>query len=128
MNMITDPAELALAASLIAASFIHLLPSIGMLSAARLTTLYGVTPADATTVLLLRHRAVMFAVLGIGFAAAAFVEMLRVPGAVLALVTMLAFVLLAGGAGYGPAIRRVARVDIVVSVMVVGALIAKALR
>lgn len=127
MNLTTDPAELALAASLIAASFIHLLPSIGVLSAARLTSLYGVTPADATTVLLLRHRAVMFAVLGIGFAAAAFVPMLRVLGAVLALVTMLAFVLLAAGEGYGPSIRRVARVDVVVSVMAVAALIAKAL-
>jgi hypothetical protein len=122
-----DPAELALAASLIAVSFIHLLPAIGMVSATRLTRLYGVAAADATTVLLLRHRAVMFAVLGIGFAASAFVPMLRVPAAVLALVTMLAFVLLAGGDAYGPAIRRVARVDIVMSVLVVAALGAKAL-
>lgn len=122
----TDPAGTALAASLLAASFIHLLPAIGMVSAARLTALYGLSPADATTVLLLRHRAVMFAVLGVGFAAAAFVPTLRVPAAILALVTMLAFVWLAGGAAHGPAIRRVARVDIVVSVLVVGALIAEA--
>jgi hypothetical protein len=124
---IHDPAEIALAASLIAASFIHLLPAIGMVSAAWLTSLYGVAPADATIVLLLRHRAVMFAVLGIGFAVSAFVPMLRVPAAVLALITMLAFVLLAGGDAYGPAIRRVARVDIVVSVLVVAALAVKAL-
>ena len=123
---ITDPAGAALAATLLAASFIHLVPAIGMASAARLTALYGVRPADATTVLLLRHRAVMFAVLGIGFAAAAFVPMLRVPAAILALVTMLAFVWLAGGEAHGAAIRRVAKVDIVVSVLVVAALIATA--
>lgn len=118
-----EPAQVALAASLLAASFIHLLPAIGMVSAARLTALYGVAPADVTTVLLLRHRAVMFAVLGIGFAASAFVPMLRVPAAVLALVTMLAFVALAGGGdAHGTAIRRVARVDVVVSALVVAAL------
>jgi hypothetical protein len=122
----TGPAEIALAASLLAASFIHLLPAIGAASAARLEALYGVAPGDATTVLLLRHRAVMFAVLGVGFGASAFVPMLRVPGALLALVTMLAFVLLAGKDAHGPAIRRVARVDIGVSVMVVVALIAHA--
>lgn len=118
-----EPAQVALAASLLAASFIHLLPAIGMVSAARLTALYGVAPADVTTVLLLRHRAVMFAVLGIGFAASAFVPMLRVPAAVLALVTMLAFIALAGGGdAHGTAIRRVARVDVVVSALVVAAL------
>lgn len=119
--------NLALAVALIAASFIHLLPAIGVASAARLTTLYGITPADATTVLLLRHRAVMFAALGVVFAASAFVPMLRVPGALLALVTMLAFVFLAGADPHGPAIRRVARVDIVVSMLVGAALLAKAL-
>jgi hypothetical protein len=126
MGITSDTADMALAAALLAASFIHLMPSIGMISVVRLSALYGVTPTDATTLLLLRHRAVMFAVLGIGLAASAFVPMLRMPAAVLALVTMLAFVLLAGGAAHGPAIRRVVRVDIVVSVLVVAALLYKA--
>ncbi|MCC2656560.1 MAG: hypothetical protein K0Q76_1668 [Panacagrimonas sp.] len=126
MGITSDTADMALAAALLAASFIHLMPAIGMISVVRLSALYGVTPTDATTLLLLRHRAVMFAVLGIGLAASAFVPMLRMPAAVLALVTMLAFVLLAGGAAHGPAIRRVVRVDIVVSVLVVAALLYKA--
>lgn len=123
---IMEPADIALAASLLAASFIHLLPAIGMASARRLTALYGVAPADATTELLLRHRAVMFAVLGIAFGASAFVASLRVPVAVLALATMLAFVVLARGHAHGPEIRRVARVDVVVSVLVVAALVGRA--
>lgn len=122
-----EPADIALAASLLAAGVIHLLPAIGMVSAHRLSMLYGVAPPDATTELLLRHRAVMFAVLGIAFGAAAFVPMLRVPAAVLSLVTMLAFVVLARAHPHGPAIRRVARVDVVVSGLVVAALIARAL-
>lgn len=125
-RMSSDPVGYALAASLIAASFIHLLPAIGMLSAARLTALYGMAPADPTTLLLLRHRAVMFAVLGLGFGAAAFVPMLRVPAAFLSLVTMLSFVWLAQGHAHGAAIRRVVRVDVVVSVLVGAALIASA--
>lgn len=116
----------ALAASLMAASFIHLLPAIGMISAAQLTRLYGIAPADPTVLLLLRQRAVMFAVLGLGFGAAAFVPMLRVPAAVLSLVTMLSFVWLAKGHAHGAAIRRVVRVDVVVSVLVAAALIASA--
>lgn len=119
--MSADPGGTALAAALLAASLIHLLPAVGI-SAARLTALYGVVPPDPTTRLLLRHRAVMFAVLGVGFAGAAFVPMLRVPAALLALVTMLAFVWLARGEAHGPAIRRVVRVDVVVSVMVGAAL------
>lgn len=121
-----EPPDIALAASLLAASFIHLMPAIGMASAQRLTALYGVAPADATTELLLRHRAVMFAVLGVAFGASAFIATLRAPAAVLALVTMLAFVLLAREHPHGPAIRRVARVDVVVSVLVVASLIARA--
>ncbi|MGH8518482.1 MAG: phosphopantetheine adenylyltransferase, partial [Panacagrimonas sp.] len=112
--------------SLLAASFIHLLPAIGMISAARLAGLYGVAPADPTILLLLRHRAVLFAVLGLGFGAAAFVPALRVPAAVLSLVTMLSFVWLAQAHAHGGAIRRVVRVDVVVSVLVAAALIATA--
>lgn len=124
--MSADLAGQALAASLIAASLIHLLPAIGMISAARLTRLYGVAPADPTIVLLLRHRAVMFSILGVVFGAAAFVPALRVPAAILSLVTMLSFVWLAKGHSHGPAIRRVVRVDVGVSVLVGAALLVTA--
>lgn len=107
-------AEWALAASLFAAGVIHLIPGIGVLGAQRLHALYGIELQDPTLILLLRHRAILFAILGAFFVVAAlFQPGWRVLASVVALVCMLSFIALAGDAP-GAAIQRVARVDIVV--------------
>lgn len=107
-------AEWALAASLFAAGVIHLIPAIGVLSARRLHALYGISLQDPTLILLLRHRAILFAVLGAFFVAAAlFQPAWRVTASVVALVCMLSFIVLAGDVS-SAAIQRVAQVDIVV--------------
>lgn len=116
-------AEWALAATLFAAGVIHLIPGIGLLGAQRLHTLYGVSLHDPTPILLLRHRAILFAILGTFFVAAAlFQPGWRVLAAVVALICMVGFIVLAGDV-HSAAIQRVARVDIVVSVALAAALV-----
>jgi hypothetical protein len=109
--------ELALAASLLAASVIHLIPALGAISVQRLRALYGIEPGDPVLVLLLRHRALLFGVLGVFFLGAVWVPGMRIGAAAVALFSMLSFVLLAGGEARTAAIGRVVRVDLVVSAM-----------
>jgi hypothetical protein len=119
-------AEIALTIALLAAAFIHLAPAIGVLSAQKLHALYGVQP-DATTLLLLRHRALLFAVIGSGLLIAVFVPEWRVAASGVALFCMLSFIALAAGQTFGPAIQRVVRIDVAVSAALGAALIAKLL-
>ena len=114
--MIARVAEWALAASLFAAGLVHVIPVIGVLSAQRLHALYGVSVQDPTVLLLLRHRALLFAVLGALFIAAALQPAWRVPGAIVALVSMLAFIVPAQGFAHPAAIGRVVQVDVLLSV------------
>lgn len=118
-------AETALAVALLLAAFIHIAPAIGVLSVQKLTALYGVNPADATTVLLLRHRALLFAIVGTGMLIAVFVPGWRVAAGLIALFSMLSFIALAAGESVTPAIQRVIRIDLVVSVVLGAALAAK---
>jgi hypothetical protein len=50
--------------ALIVAAVVHLLPLSGVLGAPRLAALYGVAIDDPTLLVLMRHRAVLFGVLG----------------------------------------------------------------
>lgn len=115
-------AEWALATSLFGAGIIHLIPGIGLLSARHLQALYGVELQDPTLILLLRHRAILFAILGVFFVTAAlFQPGWRVVAAVVALLCMLSFIVLARDLN-GPSILRVARVDLAVSAVLAAAL------
>lgn len=51
---------------------IHRLPQSGVMGAERLASLYGVTWSDPTALILLRHRAVLFGLLGLFLVSAAF--------------------------------------------------------
>lgn len=93
---------------------IHLMPAIGVLGGERLLALYGVSPDEPNLQILLRHRAVFFAMLGIAVAASIFVPALRpaaIGAALLSLVTFLLFVALEGGAN--AELRRAFWIDVV---------------
>ena len=98
---------------------VHLIPVTGVASRARLEALYGI-PLEGAGVeleLLLRHRAVLFAVVGVFLLGAAWRPDLRVWAGALGLVSMLSYVGPWWGLGVeSGALGRVARVDILAGV------------
>ena len=104
-----------------AVAAINLLPGIGVLSASRLEALYGVPMAEANLIILMRHRAVMLAIVGLLLAYAALRPPLRPIAVAAGLVSMLSFVAIAYLGEPNALLRRVAVVDIVGSVLLVAA-------
>lgn len=120
--------ELLLSTTLVAAGVLHLLPLTGVLSAARLESLYGIPVRDPALELLLRHRALMFGLLGALMIAGAFLPALRSAAIVAALLSMIGFVALAAQIGtLSPALRRVAVADLVATLALLVALALQAL-
>jgi hypothetical protein len=109
------------AALLAVAGLIHLLPLPGLLGADWLARLYGVTPDDGV-VLLLRHRALLFGLLGGLLLAAALRPPLRTTALVGGLVSTAGFLVLAGDPTLlDPALWRVWVADVVALGCLVGA-------
>ena len=110
---------------LLAAGLVHLLPVVGVLGGSRLQALYGVAVDDPAVNLLLRHRAVLFALVGATLIAAAAWPPARLIGIVVGLVSLGSFLLLAGLTGpTTPALARVFRIDAVLLPLLVLALVA----
>ncbi len=94
----------------------NLLPVVGVLSAARLESLYGVAIGDPNLLVLMRHRAVLFAIVGALLVAAAFRPAWRAAALAAGWASMLSFVALAWLVGdLNAELRRVAVVDVVLS-------------
>ncbi len=103
---------------------VNLLPVSGVVSADRLQALYGVAFEDANVVILMRHRAVLFGIVGGLLVACAFRPSLRPVGLSAGLVSMLSFALIAQlVGGHNDALGRVAVADLVGSVALLGALV-----
>ena len=97
---------------LLVAGVIHLLPLAGVMGGERLNALYGIALDEPNLQILMRHRAVLFGLLGALLVAAAFVPTLRGAALVGGLVSVLAFLLLACSAPvYNEALRRVVVAD-----------------
>jgi hypothetical protein len=84
---------------LILVATIHALPILGVLGAAKLTQLYGITVQDPNLVLLLRHRAVLFGLLAAFLAYAAVRPELHRLALVAGFVRVISFLVLAQPAG-----------------------------
>jgi hypothetical protein len=98
----------------VAAGLINIIPVTGVLGAARLEALYGQSFVGADLVLLMRHRAVFFGLLGALLIAAAFQSQLRTLAAVAGLVSMGSYMLLALPISeHGAAVQRVFWADMV---------------
>ena len=104
----------AIAALLLVVAVIKLLPLAGLAGGEVLARLYGIEVADPNLELLLRHRAVLFGLLGGLIAAGAFHRPLRGLAFGGAWASVISFLVLAAGMeGRNDAIGRVVTADLV---------------
>lgn len=112
-----------LSAALVLVAIIHLLPLAGVLGARQLQQLYGVPVAEPNLEILMRHRAVLFGLLGGFMLVAAFYQPLQPAAWVMGFVSVLSFLGLARSVGaYNTQLRRVVVADVVALVaLLIGA-------
>ncbi|MFM7121043.1 MAG: phosphopantetheine adenylyltransferase [Gammaproteobacteria bacterium] len=102
-----------LSALLIVSGIIHLLPLSGVAGSRSLSVLYGITVDEPNIAILMRHRAVLFGLLGLLLIWAAFDAGLQLPALALGLISVVSFLWLAQRTGgYNPQLRRVYQVDL----------------
>jgi hypothetical protein len=94
------------------AALIHLAPVVGLFSVSRMEALYGISISDPTTALLMRHRALLFGLVGAVMAIAAVYPPWQTLAIALGLVSAVSFLLLAGKLpDLSPQIRKVCLID-----------------
>jgi hypothetical protein len=113
----TSFAKYLLAAVLIGVGIIHLIPITGVAGVERLRSLYGIGIDDRNLSILLRHRAVLFGLLGLFLVYAAFKPPLQFPALVAGAVSVASFLLLAySTGGFNEELKRVVVADIIAAV------------
>ena len=100
---------------------VNLAPASGLLSGDLIARAYGIAVPEGDLLILLRHRALLFAIVGGLLLAAVFRPALRTTAAVCGLVSMLGFVALSGG--HGPSLRSIVIIDLVASLLLVTAVL-----
>jgi hypothetical protein len=99
---------------LVVVAVVHLLPLSGVLGGVRLNVLYGLSFDEPNLSILMRHRAVLFGILGLFFLVAAFQPALQVPAFIAGLVSVVSFLWLAWSVGgYNAQVARVVMADVV---------------
>ena len=101
-------------AMLVIVGVIHLIPLSGVLGSERLAGLYGLQFNDPNLEILMRHRAVLFGLLGVFCIAAAFKPSLQSMALIGGFISVVSFLFLAWTVGhYNPQVGRVVAADIV---------------
>ena len=106
-------ARFVASAAVLAAGVVHLLPLLGTIGAGQLGVLYGVDLSDSNLIVLMRHRAVLFGLLGTLLVAAAFrrgLMPLAIAAGTISASSFFVFALLEGG--LNEAMRRVLVADV----------------
>ncbi len=109
-------------AMLVVVGIIHLLPLSGVIGAERLTTLYGMPFNEPNLAILMRHRAVLFGLLGLFLVYAAFQPTLQTVAFIAGFVSVASFLWLAWSVGgYNPQLERVFMADgVALACLVIG--------
>lgn len=111
---------------LIVAGIIHLLPITGIIGAEQLSRLYGIRTDDPNLAILMRHRALMFGVLGAFLVYAAFKPDIQYLAIVAGLASAVGFVVIAQTSmPYSDSIMKIVFADYVA---IAGLLIAGAIK
>lgn len=106
---------------LVIAGIIHVLPIAGVLGADRLTALYGLSFEDPNLAILMRHRAVLFALLGAFLLWAAIKPDMQLIALVAGLISVISFLYLGWSTGaYNDGIRNIMIADLVALVCLIG--------
>ena len=99
---------------LIIVAVIHVLPLAGVLGVSQLASLYAISIHNTNLEILMRHRAVLFGIVGLFFAYAAFKPVFQPVSFVMAFVSITTFLFLAISVGdLNPALRTVFIADLV---------------
>ena len=107
-------------AMLVIVAIIHLLPLSGVLGGERLAALYGLSFNDPNLAILMRHRAVLFGLLGLFLLFAAFRPQFQAIAFIAGFVSVVSFLWLAWSVGgYNAQIARVFTADIVALVCLI---------
>ncbi len=109
--------EKIVAGILILVGLINFYPIVGVLSAKMLSGLYVIDIQDNNILILLRHRAILFGLLGVFLIYSSFKPAVQDWAVVIGLVSMLSFVVIAFLVGdYGTGIRKVIIADVIASI------------
>ncbi|MBK7392543.1 MAG: phosphopantetheine adenylyltransferase [Chloracidobacterium sp.] len=109
-----------ISAMLVVTAIIHLMPLSGLLGGERLTALYGLSFEEPNISILMRHRAVLFGILGGVFLVAAFRPSLQAMAFIAGLISVVSFLCLAWSSGnYNAQLGRVFTIDLVALVCLV---------
>jgi hypothetical protein len=101
-------------------SVIHLLPVVGFLGSDSLTKLYGVSISDSNTEILLRHRAVLFAIIGLFLFVSVFKSEYQPLAICIGLISVASFLLLTWPIeALNSEISRVVKVDWVALILLI---------
>jgi len=104
---------------------IHVLPLLGAFGEKHLSGLYGISIADPNLAILMRHRAVLFGLLGAFLFVAALIPPLRLAGLVAGAVSVGSFLLLAWHVGdYNDHLRKVFATDVIAAMCLACGLLA----
>ena len=105
-------------------ALIHILPISGALGVSQLSNLYQVNISGKDLEILMRHRAILFGILGSFFAYAAFKPSLQPLAFLAAFISIGSFFFLAFSIGdYNAAIKKVVIADVIAAISLVGAAI-----
>ncbi|KAA3651443.1 MAG: phosphopantetheine adenylyltransferase [Proteobacteria bacterium] len=103
-----------IAGLIIIVGIIHVLPVLGVMGADRIMILYGVEINDPNLEILMRHRAILFGLLGLFIIYAAFKPVLQPLAIVAGFVSVLSFLVISVLVGdYNDSIDKVVMADIV---------------
>lgn len=107
-----NASQIVISICLLVAGVIHILPISGLFGASRLEALYGVAIQDPNLLILMRHRAVLFLLLGLFIVAAIFIPAIQLTAIIAGLVSAILFIVLAKSVGdYNAAISKVVIAD-----------------
>jgi len=116
--------ERAISGLMLVVAVIHLLPITGFFGVHRLASLYGIEIIDGNLEILMRHRAILFGILGAFFAYAAFTPALQPMAFIAAFASLASFFFLSlSGGDFSDSIRKVVVADAVASVCLLGSIV-----